>query len=194
MMEKVKTTWLEITSPDEANFKEDFTGIMEIREVENDMYINFMLFAGVGLPWRWYSRLNWTLPDWEDYFSRVRAKTFLGFAEGRIAGYYEIVFDDKNDAEIKFFGLLPSQMDKGLGGVLLSHAIKSSFDNGASRIWLHTCTGDSEAALGNYLSRGFRIYKEEEAYEDVPGKDELVSMISRFFSSYYDHFRRKAGN
>jgi hypothetical protein len=45
---------------------------MVIREVENDAYLNFMLFAGVGLNWRWYSRLGWSYKEWDEYFSRER--------------------------------------------------------------------------------------------------------------------------
>jgi hypothetical protein len=32
---------------------------------------------------------------------------------------------------------------------------------GASRIWLHTNTLDSPAALKNYEARGFRVFKVE---------------------------------
>ncbi|MER0684083.1 GNAT family N-acetyltransferase, partial [Pseudomonas aeruginosa] len=28
--------------------------------------------------------------------------------------------------------------------------------------WVHTCTFDHPAALGNYQARGFRIFKQEE--------------------------------
>ena len=40
---------------------------------------------------------------------------------------------------------------------------------GATRVWLHTCTLDGEAALPNYLRRGFTAYKTEEYEVEVPG-------------------------
>ena len=187
MKEKVKTHYLEILAEDQIMFKDRFRERIEIYEVENNAYLNFMLFAGVGLPWRWYSRLKWPVAEWENYFAAKKVKTFLGFYGKKLTGYYELEFQENNNVEIKFFGVLPSYMGKGIGRLLLSHAIKSSIDNGAKRIWLHTCSNDSKAALGNYLSRGFRIYREEETLEYIPGKDELLEMVSGFFSSYLDY-------
>ncbi len=188
MQEKIKTTYLEITALDKITYTNDFLEKMEVREVENDVYINFILFTGVGLPWRWYSRLNWTHREWEDYFSRHRIKTFIGFAGKQLAGYYELEFEEHGNAQIKFFGVFPAHMSKGHGGVLLSHAVKSCLDNGAERVWLHTCSSDSKTALGNYLARGFRIFREEEKFENVPRKDELIKMVSGFFSRYIDYY------
>ena len=52
---------------------------------------------------------------------------------------------------------------KGLGGLLLTEAIRRAWDFGASRVWVQTCTQDAPTALPNYLARGFRIFKEEPA-------------------------------
>lgn len=188
MQENVKTFYLEILANEQALIKEESSNKFEIREVENNAYLNFILFAGVGLPWRWYSRLKWPVAQWEEYFAANEVKTFMGFSGNKLAGYYELEFQEKNNVEIKFFGLLPAYIGEGFGGILLSHAIKSAFDNGAERIWLHTCSNDSNAALGNYLSRGFRIFREEENAEFIPGKDELIEMVSRFFSDYFDRY------
>jgi ribosomal protein S18 acetylase RimI-like enzyme len=193
MQEKVKTIYLEITANDRILFKEGFLEKMEVREIENDAYINFALFAGVGLPWRWQSRLNWTIQDWEEYFSHGRTKTYLGFSGNTLAGYYELIFEENRNAEIKFFGVLPAYSGKGFGGMLLSHAIKSSFDNGAARVWLHTCSKDSKNALGNYLARGFRIFREEEKLEVVHENKELIKMVSGFYSRYIDYFASSRG-
>ena len=51
--------------------------------------------------------------------------------------------------EIAFFGLLPQFIGKGLGGYLLSEAIRKAWDLDASRVWVHTCTLDHPRALGN---------------------------------------------
>lgn len=188
MNTRVITTYLEIK--DAAGFLPvaGFRERMEVRDVENDAYLSLVLFAGVGLPWRWYSRLKWTIPEWEEYFSGSRVKTFLGFHKSAIAGYYELEYDDSGSAEIKFFGLFPRFIGSGIGGILLSHAVHSAYSSGAGRVWLHTCSNDSGSALGNYLARGFRIFREEEGFEDVPGRDELAVMVSDFFRQYMDHF------
>jgi ribosomal protein S18 acetylase RimI-like enzyme len=187
MHEKTKIFYLEINNYDTILYKYGYEEKMVIREVENDAYLNFMFFAGVGLSWRWYSRLGWSYKEWDEYFNRETIKTFLGFNGKSLCGFYELCFTEKENAEIKFIGMFPGFMGRGLGGALLSHAIKSSFDNGAKRIWLHTCTNDSDHALENYLARGFRVFKEEEIYENIPEKDQLIKMISLFFKSYDEH-------
>jgi len=39
---------------------------------------------------------------------------------------------------------------------------------GVGRVWLHTSTLDHPGALGNYLKRGFVIFKEEETDVSLP--------------------------
>ncbi len=187
-MEKITTTWLELKADDRMSLKEGFAEKMEIRQVENDAFINFVMFAGVGLPWRWYSRLEWTQAEWDDYFSREDVRTYLAFEGRKLVGYYELISGKGGGTEIKFIGLLPRYMGSGLGGMLLSHAVKSALDSGAVWVWLHTCTNDSETALANYLSRGFRIVRKEEKMEDAPGRDELIRKVAGFFERYYDHY------
>ena len=184
MQVKVKTIYLELRYEDEFRPKNGYRERMEVKEVENDAYLNFNLFAGVGLPWRWYSRLRWTLKEWDEYFSSGRVKTYLGFEGKKLAGYYELEFTEKRETEIKFFGVFPQYMGRGLGGMLLSHAVESARRNNAARVWLHTCSNDSDTAFGNYLARGFRVFREEEKFEHVPEDSELVRLAAEFFAGY----------
>ncbi len=186
---KVKTTYLEIGEEDEFKPKEGYREKVKMIEVQNDIYLNYFLFTGVGLPWRWYSRLKWTMKEWDEYLSSGRVKTYLGFSNLKLIGYYELFFVDNNDVEIKFIGLFPGNMGGGLGGMLLSHAIDSARANNVNRIWLHTCSNDSETALQNYLARGFRIFREEENFEHVPDKSELIELISVFYNRYIDRLK-----
>ena len=68
------------------------------------------------------------------------------------AGYYELSEDD-DGVEVAYFGLLPAFHGHGLGGFLLTHALRRGFEL-APRVWLHTCTLDGPAALPNYRARG----------------------------------------
>lgn len=188
MRKKVRTTYLELGCEDDFRPKAGYQERLEVKEIENDVYLNFILFAGVGLSWRWQSRLRWTMEQWDEYFSSGRVKTFICFDGPRLIGYYELEFAEKKDAEIKFIGLFPHYMGSGLGGMLLSHAVDSALVNNATRIWLHTCTGDADAALGNYLARGFRVIRVEEDYEDIPGNAEMIHLVSRFFERYLHRF------
>ena len=59
---------------------------------------------------------------------------------------------------LAYFGLLPRAIGHGLGGLLLTAAIRQAWTNGAKRVWVHTSSRDHAGALPNYLARGFRIY------------------------------------
>ncbi|MCX6553288.1 MAG: GNAT family N-acetyltransferase, partial [Acidobacteria bacterium] len=77
------------------------------------------------------------------------------------AGWFELREEPGASTEIAYFGLLPEFVGKGLGKHLLSVAVERAFEQGARRIWLHTCTKDHPAALTNYQRRGFLPYRTE---------------------------------
>ena len=66
-----------------------------------------------------------------------------------------------DEVEVASFGLLPGFPGRGLGGALLAAVIADAWERGARRVWLHTCSLDSPAALPSYERRGFRRYHEE---------------------------------
>ena len=72
-----------------------------------------------------------------------------------------IYHTEKNETEIAYFGILEEYQNKKLGSYLLSEAIKKSFENNESRVWVHTCSLDHKNALKNYISRGMKIFKTE---------------------------------
>jgi GNAT superfamily N-acetyltransferase len=59
---------------------------------------------------------------------------------------------------VAYFGLLPAFHGQGLGGFLLTHALRRAFEL-APRVCLHTCTLDGPAALPNYQARGLRPFR-----------------------------------
>jgi len=59
------------------------------------------------------------------------------------------------ELEIAFFGLLPQFSGMGLGGFLLSEAIRLAWELKPKRVWVHTCTLDHKHALNNYLARDY---------------------------------------
>ena len=67
----------------------------------------------------------------------------------------------KKEVEIAYFGILEEYQNKKLGSFLLSEAIKKSFNQDISRVWLHTCSLDHKNALNNYIARGMKIFKSE---------------------------------
>jgi GNAT superfamily N-acetyltransferase len=72
------------------------------------------------------------------------------------------------DIELASFGILPQFTGQGLGGHLLTCAVRRAWQGGASRVWLHTSSFDHPWALRNYLARGFRIVKTETSPKELP--------------------------
>jgi len=94
--------------------------------------------------------------------SNKKLFTYVLKEKNEIVGYYELLFYENNkEAEIAYFGILEEYFGKKLGGYLLSEAIKNSFNQGAKRVWVHTCSLDHENALKNYLARGMKVFKTE---------------------------------
>jgi GNAT superfamily N-acetyltransferase len=119
------------------------------------------LYREVGRNYHWRDRLVWTDEETRAYLDDPLVRLFVLYVQGAPAGYFELRKDDENSVEIAYFGLLPEFMGKGLGKSLLSEAVKTAWQWGALRVWLHTCSLDDPAALPNYLHRGFTPFKEE---------------------------------
>ncbi len=62
--------------------------------------------------------------------------------------------------EVAYFGLLRDFHGAGLGGALLTHALRRALELGTP-VTLHTCTLDGPHALANYLARGMRPVRSE---------------------------------
>ena len=58
-------------------------------------------------------------------------------------------------------GILKEHQGKKFGSFLLEHILKKAFSRDIERVWVHTCSLDHKYALNNYLSKGFKIFKEE---------------------------------
>lgn len=117
------------------------------------------LYARVGEPWLWFSRLSWSL---DEIASRLRDKDIEALAltgPGGDSGILELDFRADGDVELSFFGLAPASIGSGLGRYLMSEAITRAFARGQRRFWVHTCTLDHPSALGFYIRSGFTPYK-----------------------------------
>jgi GNAT superfamily N-acetyltransferase len=117
---------------------------------------------------RWFYERVGAGHEWTDLLGRSRAQwqawaerheTWVVTVRGERAGFYEL--DVRPDAaKIAYFGLLPAFHGAGLGGHLLTHALRRALQL-APRVWLTTNTLDAPAALPNYEARGMRAYRRE---------------------------------
>ena len=130
--------------------------------IPKDFQLNKFFYKNIGKNCQWVDRLVWTDLNWIEYISDERLSTYILKDKGEIGGYFELLFNrNTKEAEIVYLGILEEYFGKKLGGYLLSEAIKNSFKSGLSRVWVHTCSLDHKNALGNYLSRGMKIFKSE---------------------------------
>lgn len=163
MTEKIFRNYLEIKSLEdfkevEAPSQYSFVELLNPK----DFQLNKFFYKNVGKNHRWIDRLIWTDLNWIEYVSNKKLFTYVLKEKNEIAGYYELLFNENNkEAEIAYFGILEEHFGKKLGGYLLSEAIKNSFNQGAKRVWVHTCSLDHENALKNYLARGMKVFKTE---------------------------------
>ena len=95
-----------------------------------------------------------------NYVSNEKLKTYILKYTEELVGYFELIFE-KNECEIVYLGILEEYFDKGLGGYLLTEAIKIAFNNNVKKVWVHTCSLDHPNAIHNYKSRGMKIFKTE---------------------------------
>ena len=94
--------------------------------------------------------------------SNKQLKTYVAKCKDDLVGFFELIHhQQKNEVEIAYLGILEEYRNKKLGSYLLSEAIKISFKNKISRVWVHTCTLDHKNALNNYMMRGMKVFKTE---------------------------------
>jgi GNAT superfamily N-acetyltransferase len=124
-----------------------------------DAALSRSMYDRVGGPWQWTDRLGWGIARWRAHLAQPSISTWLGYLEGEEVGYAELAREG-GDVEIASFGLLPGFAGRGMGGALLAAVTEAAWDDGAERVWLHTCSLDSPAALPAYEARGFRRYDE----------------------------------
>ena len=163
MSKKVDRNYLEIQSLDDLvgskNPSDEF--IIELIDPPN-FQLNKFFYKNVGKKHHWVDRLIWTDNQWIDYINDKKVKTFILKKKDDLVGYYELILHlDQNETEIAYFGILEEYQNQKLGSFLLTSAIKNSFSFNPKRVWVHTCSLDHKNALGNYISRGMRIFKKE---------------------------------
>ena len=163
MTEEVKRNYLEINSLQDLKEgnkpSEDY--FLDLNDPIN-FQLNKFFYKNIGKKHKWIDRLIWDEQKWIDYVSSKKVKTYVLKNKDDLVGFFELIFHfEKKEVEIAYFGILEEYQNKKLGSFLLSEAIKKSFDQNISRVWLHTCSLDHKNALNNYIARGMKIFKSE---------------------------------
>jgi len=131
--------------------------------VKKDININKFFYRQVGKDHFWRDRLLWSDNEWKKYVNNKYLETGILKINDNLVGFYEQEFHkDKNEMELIQMGILKEHQGKKLGSLLLKHIIQNMHTRNIGRLWVHTCSLDHKHALNNYLSKGLKIFKEEE--------------------------------
>lgn len=170
MLVDVITYYLQMLSPAEFKPKRaDIKGLEILKAELPSADLQHFLYRSVGGDWYWYEKADWSYQQWAEYAANPNLHTWVAYLKGTPAGYFQLEVQ-ADEVEISYFGLLPQFAGIGLGGHLLSETIQRAWALGARRVWVHTCSLDSPAALANYQARGFEIYQTEVQPTEVPDK------------------------
>ena len=162
-MPKVQRFFLEIKKKQNKNQAPFFPEKIEVYlEKKKDININKFFYRQVGKEHFWRDRLLWSDKEWNKYINNKNLETGIIKLGGELIGFYEQEYHrDKNEIELIQMGILKEYQGKKFGSFLLEYIIYEAFSKNAQRIWVHTCSLDHKYALENYISKGFKIFKEE---------------------------------
>ena len=160
MPDPVIRTHLELTGPDDLRPAGEprLDTPCAIERVEPpDGATSAWFYAHVGGPYLWTDHGGRTAGEWQAWADTV--ETWVLTLGGERAGYYELR-PGRDTVEIAYFGLLAPFHGRGLGGALLTHALRRALQH-AEHVTVHTCTLDGPHALANYEARGLRAVRTE---------------------------------
>ena len=154
----VTVTYLALDDPAEIRPARPPRLPVEIERVDPpDGDVSRWFYTAVGGAYAWTDWLDNDEATWQAHAEQV--ETWVATVGGQRAGYVELLPRD-DEVEIAFFGLLRPYQGQGIGGHLLTFALRRAFELGR-RVWLHTCSLDGPHALPNYEARGMVPYRVE---------------------------------
>lgn len=120
------------------------------------------LYTAVGGGYHWTDRLTWSKKRWEAALARPETHLYTLQVGGAPVGYVELEWQAPGAVQLVYFGVMPEQHGRGLGGWLLTRAVQLAWQlDEVERVWVHTCTLDAPSALANYQARGFVVFRQK---------------------------------
>lgn len=159
---EVVRTYLELRSPEQLRptpLDDPNARIVRCDAITVDHYRR--LYRTVGDRWYWRDRDAWNDHRLSTHLASPNITVWECLVGDHSAGFFELERRDDGSVEIAYFGLVPAFIGRGLGKALLTRAAQEAWALSPTRVWLHTCTLDSPAALPNYRARGFEPVRTE---------------------------------
>lgn len=120
------------------------------------------LYDLVGRRWNWISRRHLSDADLAAIIQNPAVMVYVLYVEGVPAGMAEIDASEKPNIEIRFFGLAPDFIGRGLSRVFLANAIELAWAQHPKEVRIETCTLDHPAALALYQKFGFAVFDQRQ--------------------------------
>ncbi len=118
------------------------------------------LFARVGAPWLWYSRLAIDDAALAALIDRPETQVHAVIDRAGIeVGLLEFTHPAPDWCSLDYFGLVPDLAGKGHGRWLMSLALAMMWRPGVALVRVNTCTLDHPSALNFYRAQGFEAVK-----------------------------------
>ena len=126
------------------------------------------LFRRVGERWLWMSRLVVPEAALRTILDDPAVEVFALRSGGEDIGILELDFQQADECELAYFGVVPEAIGTGAGRFLIGEAVRRAWARPIRRLWVHTCTHDHPRALAFYQRSGFRAYKRAIEIADDP--------------------------
>lgn len=137
--------------------------VMLLKAKKPPVHFYRYLYETVGKAYTWVERRRMTDEALAAIVQHDEVEIYVLYCDGAPAGYFELDFRLKPDAELSYFGLLPDFIGRGLGIYLLGAAIDTAWSKPIERLCVHTNTLDHPRALPNYQKMGFVPYAQARA-------------------------------
>lgn len=114
------------------------------------------LFARIGTPWLWYSRLAMADAALVAILADPAVEVYAVVDPAGIeVGMLELDRNEAGTCRIAYFGLIPELTGRGHGRWLMAQTLALGWRRDTQRMLVHTCTLDHPRALGFYRAQGF---------------------------------------
>jgi len=150
-----RVTYMELTEPPGSGAPLVPKGAVFTRKTDITVLAYRKIVLQVGEDWLWWERV--VLDDEELRQSIEDPGTEFHFLHvwNEFAGFVEHYESGVDARAIRYFGLMPGYIGRGLGGYMMQAFIHAVWRPGVERITLDTCDLDHPGALGFYRHHGF---------------------------------------
>lgn len=121
-----------------------------------------------GYPQRWMQIWSPELTFNSEYF--IKNESWTASVDNQLVGFYTLLKKDSN-AWLENLWVMPAQMGKGIGKVLLKHAIQLSKERGYQMMRFES----DPNAIGFYIKMG--AYQIGERHSEVEGQTRILPIM-----------------